>query len=222
MPEPPALVVGAEDSAHRVLAHHIAELPVEQHPLRVHHAIVRVEIPEPLAHRGHGLAPAFEIELEHGDLAREEPSRVPAPLEKPRLLEVRQPLIEESLAPLVVREHAHRVLVARFMDDESQIRGIVHDHHRELGAASPLDPVHIGELRPGGRPVQRIEPGERRYGALQRHAVSAAPGAGVAPLIEHPHHDVAVASFLVDVIRVEREGEVVDLLGVEVHAFAAG
>src|SRR2546429_8629909 len=40
--------------------------------------------------------------------------------------------------------------------------------------------------------------------------------------VEHTHHHVAVAPFVVHVTRVEREREVMDLLGVEMDALACG
>src|SRR5205809_869570 len=48
------------------------------------------------------------------------------------------------------------------------------------------------------------------------------PRRAVSRQVENPHHDVSLASLLVHVLRVEREREVMDLLGMEVHAFAAG
>src|SRR5881628_3615743 len=63
--ELPAGVVGAQDAAHRLVTHHVAQLLVEQLRLVVHHLIVGREIAEPLAHHRDGLAPALEIELQH-------------------------------------------------------------------------------------------------------------------------------------------------------------
>src|SRR2546430_16141996 len=68
-------------------------------------------------------------------------------LEEPAFLEVREPLVEPPLAPLVVGELAHQVLVTGLVHDQAERGAAVHDHHRELDAAA-LDAVHVGELRP--------------------------------------------------------------------------
>src|SRR2546430_9258172 len=81
-------------------------------------------------------------------------------LEEPAFLEIAEPLVEPALAPLIVGELAHDVLVPRLVHDEADRCAPVHDHHGELGPAA-LDAVHVGELGPLILPEQRVEPRER-------------------------------------------------------------
>ena len=212
----PARVVAPQDAAHRLVAHHVAQLLVEQLRLGVDHGVVRGEVTEALADHGHGLAPAVEVEVQD---VRLDP-RVGRPgavgLEVPARLEAGEALVEKPLAPLVVGENAHRVVMAHLVQDQAEPGAAVHHHHRELGPAA-LDAVHVGQLRPGERPVQRVEPGERRHGAADRYSVP--PGLAILRLVQHAHHHGAVTPLFIDVLRVEREGEMVDIFGEEAHAF---
>ena len=143
----PAREVGAQDDAHRVVPHHVAQLLVEQLRLGVDHLAVDEEVPVALAHHRDGLAPAVEVEEQHLRLEVGVLPLARVGLEEPAFLEVREPLVEPPLAPLVVGELAHQVLVAGLVHDQAERRAAVHDHHRELGAAA-LDAVHVGELWP--------------------------------------------------------------------------
>ena len=217
--ELPAGVIGAQDTAHRFVAHDVPQLLVEQLRLGVHHLVVGEEVAESLARQGDGLAPASEVEHQYVRLERRVGRAAATSLEEPARLEAREPLVEKGLAPFVVGEDSHGVVVADFMDDEAQPGRAVHHHHRELGAA-PFDAVHVGERGPGKLPVQRVEP---REGCLRvAHGDPPAPRRAVLRQVEHTHHHVAVAPFVVHVARVEREGEMMDLLGVEMDALACG
>src|SRR6185312_6500122 len=79
------------------------------------------------------------------------------------------------------------------------------------------DAVHVGELGPLILPEQRVEPGERQDGVFDGFPLP--PGGAVARLVQHAHHGVAVAALLVHVVRVEGEGEMMDLLGPETDTF---
>src|SRR5438552_18438936 len=105
------------------------------------------------------------------------------------------------------------------MDDEAETRAAFHDHHWEFGT-TVLYAVDVRDLRPRELAVQRIEPGERSLGPLDRDPLS--PRCAVAGLIQDMHDDVLVAALLVAVLGVQGEGEVVDGIGVESDAFAAG
>src|SRR5439155_7026 len=78
--------------------------------------------------------------------------------------------------------------------------------------------VQVHQLRPGKRAVQRVEP--RQRGDRPAQGEPAAPGGAVSRQVQHPHDHVAVAALLVHVPRVEREREVMHLLGVEADALA--
>ncbi len=78
--------------------------------------------------------------------------------------------------------------------------------------------MHVGELGPLIRPEQRVEPGERHDGVPDGDPLP--PGGSVARLVQHTHHRVAVPTLLVQIVRVEGEGEMVDVLGSEADAFA--
>src|SRR5439155_15188952 len=91
--------------------------------------------------------------------------------------------------------------------DQAEAGAAVHDHHRKFGAA-PFDAMHVGDLRPRELAVQRIEPGERHLRACDGNALP--PRRAVAGLVEDAHHDVLVAAFLVAVIGIEREREMMD------------
>src|SRR5437879_8776382 len=92
-------------------------------------------------------------------------------LEEPARLKTRQAFVEIALAPLVVGEHAHRVIVAELVDDQAEARPTVHDHHREFCAAT-LDAMHVRDLRPAELAVQRVEPRERHLGAMDRYPMA--------------------------------------------------
>src|SRR5204863_470476 len=83
-----------------------------------------------------------------------------------------------------------------------------------------FDAVHVGERRPGKLSVQRVEPRERHLRVACGDPPS--PRRAILRQVQYPHHDIAVAPFVVHVARVEREGEMMDLLGVEMDALASG
>src|SRR5438309_11897922 len=102
------------------------------------------------------------------------------------------PLVEPRLAPLIVGELAHDVLVPRLVHDEADRCAPIHDHHWELGPAA-LDAMHVGELGPLILPEQRVEPGERHHGVLD--GLPLAPGCAVARLVKHARLGVAAESL---------------------------
>ena len=92
-------------------------------------------------------------------------------IKEPIGLEGGEALVEPSLAPFVIGEDAHRVVVPQLVDDQAEARAAVHDHHGELGAAA-FDAVQVGDLGPGEFAVQRIEPHERDFGVLDGFALA--------------------------------------------------
>jgi len=73
-----------------------------------------------LAHGRDRLAPALEVEPQHAGLEPSYAGGPPCVLEEPALLEVTEPLVQPPLAPLVVGELAHDVLVACLVHDEPE------------------------------------------------------------------------------------------------------
>ena len=67
--------------------------------------------------------------------------------EKPTGLKARETFVEIALAPLIVREDPHRVVVPQLVDDEAETSAAVHDHHGEFGATA-FDAVDVRDLRP--------------------------------------------------------------------------
>src|SRR5256884_2410060 len=214
----PASEVLAQDAPHRLVAHHVAQLLVEQLRLAVDHFLIDEKIAKLLAHGGDRLAPALEIEPQHAGLESVVCRWAAVRLEEPAFLEIAEPLVEPTLAPLVVGELAHDVLVPRLVHDEADRCAPVHDHHGELGPAT-LDAVHVGELGPLILPEQRVEPRERQDGVLD--GLPLPPGGAVARLIQHPHHRLTIAPLLVDVVRIERESEMMDVFGPKADALPA-
>ena len=198
--EAPARVIRAQDLAHDVVTHHVAQLLVEQLPLLVNHRVVGGEITVALAHHGDRLAPAVHIPQQNFALEAGVSRAGAVRFKEPARLEAREAFVEIALPPFVVREDAHRVVVAELVDDKAEAGAAVHDHHGKLGAAA-FDAVHIGDLRPGKLPVERIEPHQRDFGVLDGFAL--APRRAVAGLIEHVHDDVLVAALLVAIIGIE-------------------
>ncbi len=121
-------------------------------------------------------------------------------LEVPARLKAREALVEKPLAPLIVGEDTHRVVVAELVDDQAEAGAAVHDHHREFGAAA-FDTVDVGDLGPGELAVERVEPGEGGFGAPNRDPVP--PRCAVAGLVEDVDDDVAVTALFVVVIGIQ-------------------
>ena len=205
--EAPPCVVGAQDLTHRVVAHDVPQLLVEQLPLLVDHRVIRGEIPIALTDHRDRLAPAVQIPEQDVAFQTGIFRAAAVRLEKPARLEAREAFVEIALAPLVIGEDSHGIVVAELVDDEAETGAAVHDHHGKFGATA-LDAMNIGDLGPRECAVQRVEPAERDLGASDGDAF--APGGTVARLIEHVHDDVFVPPLLVAVIRVQREGEMVN------------
>src|SRR5207245_754513 len=165
--ELPARVVGPEDPTHRGVTNHVAQLVVEELRLGVHPLIVGDEVAVALAHHRDRLTPALEVEKQHPRLEIGIARPVAVRLEEPAGLELREPFVQERFAPLVVREHPHRVIVSHLVQDEPQAGAPSHHHHRKLRRAA-LDAMDVAHLRPGELAVQRVEPGERGDRPAQR------------------------------------------------------
>src|SRR5207253_524994 len=159
----PASEVLAQDAPHRLVAHHVAQLLVEQLRLAVDHFLIDEKIAKLLAHGGDRLAPALEIEPQHAGLESVVCRWAAVRLEEPAFLEIAEPLVEPTLAPLVVGELAHDVLVPRLVHDEADRCAPVHDHHGELGPAA-LDPK--ADALPARSDTHRRTPGSRERGAV--------------------------------------------------------
>src|SRR4029077_20270852 len=74
-----------------------------------------------------------------------------------------------------------------------------------------------GGLGPVIGPEQRVEPSEYRHRACDDDPV--APRRPVPGLIEDVHGHAAIVALLVVVLRIEREGEMMDLVGEKAHGF---
>ena len=146
--EPPARVVRAEDLAHRVVTHDVAQLLVEQLALVVDHRVVRGEVAVALADHRDRLAPPVDIPQQDVPFDGRVFRLSTMILEEPAGLEAREPFVEVALTPFVVGQDPHRVVVAELVNDEPETGAAVHDHHGKLGAAA-FDPMHVGDLRPG-------------------------------------------------------------------------
>ncbi len=215
----PAGVVRPQDAAHRLIAHHVAQLLVEQLRLGVDHRVVGGEVAVALAHHRDGLAPALQVPEQDVPLDPRIRRALTVRLEKPAGLEARESFIQPAFAPFVVGENPHRVVVSHLVHDEAEPRAAVHHHHGKLGAA-PFDAVHVRDLRPGELAVERVEPGERHLGALHRHAFS--PRRAVTGLVQHAHDHVAVTTLFIAIVGIQREREVVHIFGVEPDALTPG
>src|SRR4051794_35185421 len=80
--------------------------------------------------------------------------------------------------------------------------------------------MHVGDLGPREWPVELIQPGERRLGSVYRETLP--PTGLVSRLIEHVHRDVAEMAALVEVLRIQRQREVVNVLGIPPDPLATG
>ena len=80
--------------------------------------------------------------------------------------------------------------------------------------------MHVGYLGPRVGPEKLVQPAERLDGTFYRRTVT--PAQPILGQVEHAHCNVFVPSFLIDVLRIERHGEVVDVPGVKPHTFSAG
>src|SRR2546422_1767446 len=120
MLEAPARVVGAQDPAHHVVTHDITQLLVEQLPLLVDHRVVSEEVTVALADHRHRLAPPVEVPEQ--DVAFDVGVRgaLAVRFKEPSRLKAGEAFVEISLAPLVVGEDPHRVVVAQLMNDEDR------------------------------------------------------------------------------------------------------
>ena len=217
--EAPARVIGAQNLPHDVIAHDVAQLFVEELSLRVDHRVVGQKVTVAFADHGDRLAPAIQVPEQNFAFDIGVAGALPVRLEEPARLKTREALVQEALAPLVVGEHAHRVIVAELVDDQAEAGPAVHDHHGEFCAAA-LDAMHVRDLRPAELAVQRVEPRERRLRSMDRYPV--APRRTVAGLVKDVNDDVLVAALLVAIGGVQRESEVVHGISVEPNAFAPG
>src|ERR1700694_1454640 len=217
MLEAPARVIGPQDAAHHVVPDHIAQLLVEELRLGIDHHVVRGEVAVALADHRDRLAPALDVPEEDVALYARVRGALALGFEVPPRLEARESLIEPSLAPLIVGEDAHRIVVPDLVHDQADAGAAVHHHHGKLGAAG-FDTMHLGDLRPGEFSKQLVEPAERHFSAA--HGGTPAPGDAVARLVERAHDDVAVAAFFVDVGGIQGEREVVDGVGIKANAFS--
>ena len=148
MLETPACVVGAQNLAHDIIAHDVAQLLVEQLPLCVNHRVVGQKVAVALADHRDRLAPPIQVPKQDFALHAGITRALAVGFEEPAGLKAREALIEEALAPFVVGENAHRVIVAELVNNQPDAWATVHDHHREFGAAT-FDAMHVGDLRPG-------------------------------------------------------------------------
>src|SRR6266566_1672148 len=217
--EAPACVVSAQDLPHDVIAHDVAQLLVEELSLRVDHGVVGQKVAVALADHGDRLAPAVQVPEQDFAFDIGVAEALPVRLEEPARLKTREALVQETLAPFVVGEHAHRVIVPELVDDQAEAGPTVHDHHREFRAAT-LDAMHVRDLRPAELAVQRVEPRERHLGAMDGYPV--APRRTVAGLVKDVNDDVLVAALFVAIGGVQRESEVMYGIGVESDTLATG
>ena len=152
--------------SHRRVPDDILQLVEEQLAPGVDPDVVAVEVPVVLARQAGRLTQAIEVEPGKERLVVPVAScTLPAvscavALVEERGLVAGEALVQPALAPLVVGQDAHQVVVAQLVHDETLTGRAVVDHHRELGAAA-LDPVHVGDLRPGELAEDVIEPLER-------------------------------------------------------------
>src|SRR4051794_34491405 len=79
--------------------------------------------------------------------------------------------------------------------------------------------MHVGDLGPGECAIELVHPAEGRLRPLDRLPTS--PGLLVAWLIEHMHRNSAVAAALVAILRVERQREVMHILGIPADLLAS-
>src|SRR5205807_1275124 len=152
----PASEVLAQDAPHRLVAHHVAQLLVEQLRLAVDHFLIDEKIAKLLAHGGDRLAPALEIEPKHAGLESVVCRWAAVRLEEPAFLEIAEPLVEPTLAPLVVGELAHDVLVPRLVD--------VVRIERESEMMDVFGPK--ADALPARSDTHRRTPGSRERGAV--------------------------------------------------------
>ena len=109
--------------------------------------------------------------------------------------------------------------MARLMGDESHAGTGIHDDHGKLRRAT-VDAVEVGDLRPGVRSEQFVQPPQRIYRAVDRNAV--APRRLFTGQVENPNHYIVEPSLFVNVVGIDGPGEVMDVLGVEPNALSPG
>src|SRR6266851_4945593 len=207
----------ADLERHPAVAQDVAQLFVEKLSLRVDHRVVGQKVAVAFADHRDRLAPAVQVPEQDFAFDIGVAGALAVRLEEPARLKTREPFVEIALTPLVVGEHAHRVIVAELVDDQTEAGPTVHDHHRELRAAA-LDAMHVRDLRPAELAVQRVEPRERHLGAVNRYPV--APRRTVAGLVKDVDDDVAIAALFVSIGGVQREREVMNGVGKEPDAFS--
>ena len=215
----PAAVERLENPPHYAVAHDVPELLEEEIAPVVDHQVVNQEIGVILADQIGRLGLALERQLKNRCLQLR---IVPPPrrhFPEPAGLEAGEPLVHEAFAPLIVGENAHRVVVAHLVEDQPLAVAAQHDHHRELGAPA-LDSMKSRHLRPGKPAVQLCQPRQRDPGALHRRPVP--PFCRIGGEIQHVDRRAVVVSLLVAILRIERDGEVMNLLGVPDDTLAPG
>ncbi len=220
MLELPPVVEGPHDQAQRLVANDVAQMVEELRASAVDADVVGGEIAIVLPRQAGRLRDAVEIETgqERFTLEVAVGARLGRLVEEPTL-EVAEPLVQPPLAPLVVRQDAHDVVVPHFVHDQPLPRRAVVHHHREFGA-TPLDAVQVGHLRPGERPEETIQPLQRLGRARGRDAV--APGGFIAGPVQHMDRHLAPCGALVLVLRGHAEREVMHVLRIPDHPLATG
>ena len=142
-----------------------------------------------------------------GLVSRRYPPKLALRLVEPGGLEAGESFVEPALAPLVVGQDAHGVVVAQLVDDQSLPGRAVVDHHGELGAAA-LDPVHVGDLGPA-RNGPKSRSSQASAVSVRWTATPPPQVVLVARLVEHVHRDITASARPRSGSRDSGHGEVV-------------